>query len=500
MDMQPNRNMAVENQLQAVQLGASLYDRAQTQKRMMEQFQLQSAEFLIQKQGMELQNKIRENALATTIKEQKAEVDEFDDFSKFIGETGAYLDNPTASAKFPVMPAFKAPRYRLEANKMLDNFEKYSARAELVASKRRAEAKADAMTAAQYNIAAKYGAFKLNTQTGQQDIDYELVNKIASKEREAALAQSTAKTGSLTGNLEISRGKLKALIDNNASDAKIANAKLEYEYEKNLAIQQLKEDEFGLKVKTQEEQSAINQQKADLEGKKFDFSKGIQLERLDLEKIRVGQLGQRVDIYRQKMLQPTKLEDVKLNAVDDRLVKKAADDIAIKQTISDAIGYEIEILDDPSVDEYVKRASAQNILKALNSPEGKDAVGVEEARRLGQFLEFQYNPLRTFETGRSFGTDLPRFTEQITIKKEEIDDRVKQGMNRVNEIYRKYGKPIPAGTSQTPSTGSTNAAAMSPANAPTTSTQSFKTVAEARAAGMKAGQEVIINGKLGKLN
>jgi hypothetical protein len=77
---------------------------------------------------------------------------------------------------------------------------------------------------------------------------------------------------------------------------------------------------------------------------------------------------------------------------------------------------------------------------------------------------------------------------------------VKQGMNRVNEIYRKYGKPIPAGTSQTPSTGSTNAAAMSPANAPTTSTQSFKTVAEARAAGMKAGQEVIINGKLGKLN
>ena len=130
--MQPNRNMAVENQLQAVQLGASLYDRAQTQKRMMEQFQLQSAESLIQRQGMELQNKIRDNALAATIKEQKAEVDEFDDFSKFIGETGAYLDNPTASAKFPVMPAFKAPRYRFEANKMLDNFEKYSARAELL--------------------------------------------------------------------------------------------------------------------------------------------------------------------------------------------------------------------------------------------------------------------------------------------------------------------------------------------------------------------------------
>ena len=56
--------------LQAFQLGANLYDRAQTQKRMMEQLQVQTAESLLQRQGMEIQNKIRDNELASGISER----------------------------------------------------------------------------------------------------------------------------------------------------------------------------------------------------------------------------------------------------------------------------------------------------------------------------------------------------------------------------------------------------------------------------------------------
>jgi len=56
--------------LKAFELGASLFDRAQTQKRMMEQFQQQTAESVLQRQGMELQNKIRENDLASGISER----------------------------------------------------------------------------------------------------------------------------------------------------------------------------------------------------------------------------------------------------------------------------------------------------------------------------------------------------------------------------------------------------------------------------------------------
>jgi len=56
--------------LKAFELGASLYDRAQTQKRMMEQLQVQTAESLLQRQGMEIQNKIRDNELASGISER----------------------------------------------------------------------------------------------------------------------------------------------------------------------------------------------------------------------------------------------------------------------------------------------------------------------------------------------------------------------------------------------------------------------------------------------
>jgi hypothetical protein len=252
-----------DQSLQAFQLGASLFDRAQTQARMMEQFQQQTAESLIQRQGMELQNKIRDIALADAIGEQKAQVEEFDTFSKLGREVSDYLSNP-------VVPPFKSKTYRLEADKMLNNLEKYSARAELIAAKRRAEAKADALSAAQYNIAAKYGAFKLNPQTGQQDIDYDLVNKIAAREREAALAQTQAKTTSIIGNLEVAKNNLLRLQQEGKDKVAIENAKMVY-------------------------RKALDREKLDLEG-----------ERVDL-------LREKTDIEREKALKgaaakPTKLD------------------------------------------------------------------------------------------------------------------------------------------------------------------------------------------------
>ena len=492
MDLQPNRNVGLDNQLQAIQLGASLYDRAQTQKRMMEQLQVQTAESLLQRQGMELQNKIRDITLADTIEERQAQVDEFKTFSDLGKQVGSYLDNPESTAKFPVIPAFKSKQYRTEADKMLNNLEKYSARAKLLKATSRAEAQADAMTAAQYNIAAKYGAFKFNPQTGKQDIDYDIVNKIAAREREAALAQTEAKTTSITGNLELAKSNLNRLIKEGADKNSIAEATLNYK--KALA----------------EESSSLNREK-------FDFTKGVQLEKLANERVRLDQLRDRNDIYRQKVLQPAKVGDVKLNAVDDRLVKKFADDIANKQSISDAIGYEIGILEDPNVSEYVALNSARSIAKVLNSAEGKDAVGLEESKRLLSELDL-FGVKRAIEGGKLFGADVDSFVEKIKIKKGELDGRVENNMGRVNEIYRKYGKPIPAGTSQTPSRGamitapapqamrSTNAPAMSQTNAPamsgtnTLSEISFGSAAEAKAKGKTAGDAVIINGVKGRLN
>jgi hypothetical protein len=487
MDLQPSRNVGLENQLQAIQLGASLYDRAQTQKRMMEQLRVQTAESVIQRQGMELQNKIRDITLTDTIEERQAQVDEFKVFSDLSKQVGSYLDNPESDAKFPVIPAFKSKQYRIEADKMLNNLEKYSARAKLLKATSRAEAQADAMTAAQYNIAAKYGAFKFNPQTGKQDIDYDIVNKIAAREREAALAQTEAKTTSITGNLELAKNNLNRLVKEGGDKNAIAEATLNYK--KALA----------------EESSSLNREK-------FDFTKGVQLEKLANERVRLDQLRDRNDIYRQKVLQPAKVGDVKLNAVDDRLVKKFADDIANKQSISDAIGYEIGILEDPTVSEYVALNSARSIAKVLNSAEGKDAVGLEESKRLLSELDL-FGIKRAIEGGKLFGADVDSFVEKIKIKKGELDGRVQSNMGRVNEIYQKYGKPTPAGTSQTPSRGTmitggtpqatsrTNAPAMSPSISGTNSLSeiSFESTAEARAKGKKTGDFVIIKGVKGNL-
>ena len=369
-------------------------------------------------------------------------------------------------------------------------------------AKEAADAKAAELTRWQFQTAADYGAFKINPADGKVTLDYDKINKIAAQRGEANLEKTKAQTSSLLGNIEIKKADLQRLISQGASKDAVDSARLALDKSIKEGKLQLDREELDLKKTTQEA-------KTGLEREKFDFSKGIQLEKLALEKVRVDQLGKRADAYVQKILQPAKNGEIKLNAVDDRLVKKAADDIANKQGISDAIEYEIGVLDDPSIDEYVKRASAQNILKILNSAEGKDAVGVEESKRLGQFLEFQLNPVRGLATGRLFGTDLPRFVEQISIKKEELDTRVNEGMNRVNSIYRKYGKDIPAGTSQMPSRSamitapaaqamsSTNSPAMSGTNS--MSEISFESTAEARAKGKKTGDFVIIKGVKGNL-
>lgn len=468
-----------DQSLQAFQLGASLFDRAQTQARMMEQFQLQSAESVLQQQGLQLQNKIRDISLADAIGEQKAQVDEFDAFSTLGKQVSDYLNNPKPDAKFPVVPAFKSKQYRIEADRMLNNLEKYSARAELL--KTQDKARTDSITkqtAILKEAMSIPGAVNIDPNTELPTINWPVYNAGRKQLFESQVQKTQAQTTSILGNLEVAKNNLNRLVKEGADKNSIAEATLNYK-------------------------KALDEEMMSLKKSQFDFTKGLQLDKLALEKIKVSQLGKRTDAYVQKILQPAKAGEIKLNAVDDRLVKKAADDIANKQGISDAIGYEISVLDDPSIDEYVKRASAQNILKILNSAEGKDAVGVEESKRLGQFLEFQLNPIKGFATGRAFGTDLPRFVEQIQIKKDELDARVSEGMNRVNSIYRKYGKDLPAGTSQTPSRGTMITApapqAIGSTNAPAISEISFKSIAEALAKGKKPGDAVIINGVPGKL-
>ena len=489
--------------LQAFQLGASLFDRAQTQKRMMEQFQQQTAESVLQRQGLELQNKIRDITLADTIEERQAQVDEFKTFSDLGKQVGSYLDNPESTAKFPVIPAFKSKQYRIEADKMLNNLEKYSARAKLLKATSRAEAQADAIAASTLNKAIELGAIKRDA-NGKLDVDVPLLNQRAEEQRKANIAKTTAQTTSILTNLDLSRDKLKALIANNASDAEIAKAKLEVQKSFNEARIQLDREELDVKKLSGEEQRKLNREK-------FDLTKGVQLKKLELQELDLGQRVKRTDAYVQNLLKPVAEKDIKLNVFDDSLVRKTASFVANQQSAADAIEKTMEILDDPTVDESVKIRTAQLLAKDLNDPKGRDAVGNQEADRiLGELDIISFS--RAWDKGNIsdfLGRDLSGFREKLGITKSGLDSKISKSIDRVNSIYKKY-EGSAAGTSQAPSRGvtvtggtpqttsRTNAPAMSGTNV-SVSIPSFRTIEEAKAAGVQPGARVIINGVQGTI-
>jgi hypothetical protein len=553
-----------DQSLQAFQLGANLFDRAQTQARMMEQFQQQTAESLLQRQGMELQNKIRDAELASAIGERQAQVEEYKTFSDLSKQVGDFLDNPTENAKFPVIPAFKSKTYRAEADKMLNNLEKYSARAKLLKATSRAEAQADSIAASTLNEAIKFGAIEKDAD-GKININIPLLNQRSYQFKQAEEAKVKAQSTSLLTNLELSRDRLNALIANNASDADIAKARLAVEKSFKEARVKLDEEELGFKKSSTATKLGIDQQKVDvaknnldrlikegadknaiaeatlnykkaiaektasLNREKFDFGKGVQLKKLELQELDLGQRVKRTDAYIQNLLKPVAEKDVKLNTFDDGVVRKTASFVANQQSAADSIERTMEILDDPNVDQSVKIRSAQLLAKDLNDPKGRDAVGNQEADRiLGELDIISFS--RAWDKGdvsAFLGRDLSGFREKLELTKNGLDSKISKSVDRINSIYKKYEGG--AGTPQTPSRGAmimggtpqatsrtnapampsvmsqTNAPSMSPTNAPamsgtnSVSDISFKSIAEALSKGKKPGDSVIINGVPGKL-
>ena len=243
----------------------------------MEQLQVQTAESLLQRQGMELQNKIREDTLAESIGERKAQVDEYNTFSTLGKQVSDYLNNAKKDAVFPVVPAFKSKTYRAEADKMLNNLEKYSARAELLKARERAETTSNTLKASTINKAIDAGAWIGFNEDGSPNIDVAKMNTYFEKVGTSKIGQTEAKTTSLIGNLEVAKNNLIRLQQEGKDKGAIENAKMAY-------------------------RKALDRERLDLEGEKVDILR----EKTGLE-------GEKVDILREKAnktvgLKPTKLD------------------------------------------------------------------------------------------------------------------------------------------------------------------------------------------------
>lgn len=119
-----------DQSLQAFQLGASLFDRAQTQARMMEQFKLQQAESVLQQQGLAIQNQMRDIQLADAIKNQRQLLDDTKNMDTNVKLVDEFYSDPTKP--FPTFLPVSAPQNKAILNQYRQQLDDYSVRSRLM--------------------------------------------------------------------------------------------------------------------------------------------------------------------------------------------------------------------------------------------------------------------------------------------------------------------------------------------------------------------------------
>jgi hypothetical protein len=184
-----------DQSLQAFQLGANLFDRAQTQARMMEQFQIQTADQIMRQRQADLQNKIQSKAYADALAESEAQNLEYDAFQNFNQQVSDFLNSTTEGAAMPALPRFKSKQFNQEATRLINGLEPYSARAELLKKQAKLAAFTDQLEGKRIDDARKYGALT-RTADGKYVIDDALIAKKRTEEEQLGKA---AKISSVAG-------------------------------------------------------------------------------------------------------------------------------------------------------------------------------------------------------------------------------------------------------------------------------------------------------------
>ena len=152
-----------DQSLQAFQLGANLFDRAQTQARIMEQFQLQTADQLMRQRQYDLQNKIQSKAYADALAEQEAQAAEYDIFQKFNEDIGTYFNDPELKAPMPALPRFRSKVFNQQATQAYQGLQQYSPRAKII----KAREQFDKLRADSIEAMQNQGIDVFDPQTGQ---------------------------------------------------------------------------------------------------------------------------------------------------------------------------------------------------------------------------------------------------------------------------------------------------------------------------------------------
>ena len=168
-----------DQSLQAFQLGASLFDRAQTQARLVEQFQQQTADQIMRQRQADLQNKIQSKAYADALAEQEAQAAEYDIFQKFNEDIGTYFNDPELKAPMPALPRFRSKVFNQQAIQAYQGLQQYSPRAKIIKAREQFEkTRSDIITEMQ-----NQGIDVFNPQTGEVNEEVYQKNAPAIRQR-----------------------------------------------------------------------------------------------------------------------------------------------------------------------------------------------------------------------------------------------------------------------------------------------------------------------------
>lgn len=121
-------------------------------------------------------------------------------------------------------------------------------------------------------------------------------------------------------------------------------------------------------------------------------------------------------------------------------VKELAKKAATKTSIKNQIDAALVSLNDPTIAYDQKIKTGQTLLKVLNSSEGQDAVGAEESKRLGSFIEFKLGNIT--QPGSFLGRDLDKFVEQVGITSNNLGDAITRNKGDIDQLYgRPHAQP-----------------------------------------------------------
>lgn len=125
--------------------------------------------------------------------------------------------------------------------------------------------------------------------------------------------------------------------------------------------------------------------------------------------------------------------------LENKVIETQAVDLAKSTTglfrVKTAMDKALDQLSDPNKSDEEKVKAGQGLLKLLNSAEGSDAVGAEEAKRIGDYLEFAMGNF-TGPGSMRVGRDLPGFVNQVKNYSSLLGERIignEQGLNAIKK-------------------------------------------------------------------